>query len=414
MLKTYTKLFDNYMRKIILTASLFLTSLLLSAQVVSYQKLDSLSLAISQIQLTANDLVYNDGKHDYKLSFPEHNFKLFFSTGKATKIVHKTQGDKEYIALTEEIDLAKVDEVYLTKYPGTAGVLRMGFPEGVKTQIYTNGQYTSTIREYYLEFFFDRKGKSHQALLTQLADLFASLKLGKKIAAEQFALAENGAQNVAQAEPVDVIVAKHIEALGGAEQLNSITSLKTEGIIRTQGIDIPTTTWYVHNKSMRMDMFIQGRANTTIATANGSWTLFPIQGHKKPVNADAQTAREAAEELDLTSELFNYKAKGHRAELLGKEVKAGNECYKIRLTRNTGTIVLLFIDANTFYINQRILSKKMGGTNVEVTEIMSGFRKNAAGYVYAGKFQYQPAMMEFTCNKYEINAAVDASLFEKP
>ena len=153
------------MNKIVLTIILILFSFKNSAQKIPYEELDSISTNISKLQLQANNLVYNDGKEDYILSFPENNFQILYSTGKAQRAVYKKKGDTEYLYVTENIDLAKAYDFHQELYPGPAGVLRLNFPEGVQTQVYKNGVYHHAITEYSLEFFYDRnKSKYFQDL----------------------------------------------------------------------------------------------------------------------------------------------------------------------------------------------------------------------------------------------------------
>nr|WP_315153379.1 hypothetical protein [uncultured Flavobacterium sp.] len=148
------------MNKFILIVILVLISFVAKAQEIPYEKLDSISESVSKLQLKADNLVYNDGKEDYLLSFPKNNFQILYSTGKAQRAVYKKKGDKELFFLSENIDLTKADEISQYLNTGSVGVVRMSFPEGVSTQIYTNGVYTNTITEYYLEFFYD-KNRSH-------------------------------------------------------------------------------------------------------------------------------------------------------------------------------------------------------------------------------------------------------------
>lgn len=182
------------MTKTIQAILFVLMSFVAKAQKIPYEKLDSISTNISKLQLTANDLTYNDGKDDYILSFPEKNFQIFYSTGKAQRAVYKKKGDTEYLYLTENIDLTKAFDIYQALYPGLAGVLRMTFPEGIKTQIYTNGIYTNTITEYYVEFFYDRdEGFSTDKssypglnLLVSLSSMIVFLKLENMNSCEEF------------------------------------------------------------------------------------------------------------------------------------------------------------------------------------------------------------------------------------
>lgn len=215
-------------------------------------------------------------------------------------------------------------------------------------------------------------------------------------------------------ETADDVIDQYIEAFGGAEKIRSMQSIKTVGTTTTQGLNIPTTTWALQNKGMRMDMLIKGKVNTTVMTPNSGWTLFPSQRQKRPVDADQQTIKEGAEELDLTGDLFEYKEKGSRAALLGKETKNGKENYKIRLTRKSGTIVTFLIDANTFLPSQRIIDKSISGKTVEMVETFGNYKKNPDEYIYASTCHYAPMNLSVTYSAYEVNVPVEQTFFDKP
>ena len=169
------------MTKTIQTLLFVFISFVANAQKLPYEKLDSISANISKLQLTINDLTYNDGKEDYILSFPENNFQILYSTGKAQRAVYKKKGDTEYLYLTENIDLTKLGAFYHVRHSGGIGVFGMSFPNGIQTQIYINGKYTETKSENYLNFYYEQKGDSGKKLLDQLNGMLYSLGLGNKM-----------------------------------------------------------------------------------------------------------------------------------------------------------------------------------------------------------------------------------------
>jgi len=392
----------------------------IKAQDISYEKLDSISADISRYQLKSENLIYNIGENKYELGFPQNNFQIFYSTNTVTKVVNKKLDDKEFVCITENIDLSKVDEIFQAQSFGKLGIVRMNFPKGVSTQIYTNGIYTDTIKEYYLEFFYNRNEEgSRNRLLTQLDKTFILLNLGSKISKDEFLAEEKieldkPKETSAKILTVDEIVEKYVKTLGGEEKIRSIRTLTIEGTLETQGMKIPVRSWMLHDQAMRMDMEIQGKANTTVVTNNSAWTLFPIQNQRKPMDADPVVAKEGMEELDLTGDLFDYKTKGNAVELIGKESIDGNDLYKIKLVRKSGTVVMLFIDANTYFLTKRIMNKNMQGRTVELTETIGNYRINDDGFVYASFYQYSPAGTSVTYNSFQVNKNIDPKLFEKP
>ncbi len=59
-------------------------------------------------------------------------------------------------------------------------------------------------------------------------------------------------------------------------------------------------------------------------------------------------------ETDLAGPLADYAGKGHRAELLGKEVQDGHDCYKIKLSTNAGGTVIFWINTSTWLLSRSL------------------------------------------------------------
>ncbi|TXF77749.1 hypothetical protein [Chryseobacterium sp.] len=243
----------------------------------------------------------------------------------------------------------------------------------------------------------------------------AQTKKNKKTVPEVSAAQRNATQGASSATlSLESIIKKNIEALGGAEKLREAKSAMASGVIYTQQANVPIKTWMVHNEGLRLDMQIQGRTNTTVVTPYGAWTLFPAQRQKRAVDSDLATAREGAEELDMTGDLLDYRNKGNTVELLGSEDVEGNEAYKLKVTRKSGTTVLLFLDATSFLLLKRVIDKTIDGKVTTVTERYSNYAKTPDGYVYATVCDHSPSGYSIKLIKYEVNAPVDPKIFEKP
>ncbi|MBW8362118.1 MAG: hypothetical protein K0M56_08040 [Kaistella sp.] len=242
----------------------------------------------------------------------------------------------------------------------------------------------------------------------------AQTKKNKKTSTEVSVAQQNSNRGAAStALSLESIINKNIEALGGEEKLREAKSAVAEGVIYTQQVNVPIKSWMVHNEGLRLDMQIQGRKNTTVVTPYGAWTLFPAQRQKRPVDSDLATAREGAEELDMTGDLLDYRNKGNSVELLGKENLDGNEVYKLKVTRKSGTEVLLFLDATSFLLLKRVIDKTIEGKVTTVTERYSNYTKTPDGYLYATVCDHSPSGFSIKLVKYEVNVPVDSKIFEK-
>src|SRR5258705_13925307 len=74
------------------------------------------------------------------------------------------------------------------------------------------------------------------------------------------------------AQNAEEIVAKHIQALGGKERLQSINSIFVEGVaIMANGTQIDAKLWKVYDRLFRQEVTIGDGSVTTIVTPGHGW-----------------------------------------------------------------------------------------------------------------------------------------------
>ena len=164
------------------------------------------------------------------------------------------------------------------------------------------------------------------------------------------------AAQFASTKTVDEIIEKYIRARGGRNKLASVKSIYMEGIKEMNGGAFVVKITKEQDKLSRTEI----ENNVVLITAEGAWTFFPTRTpevEKIPTGnlAGIQT------EMDIAGPLVDYIAKGHRAELLGKEQLEDNTCYKIKLTTGNGKEMMFWIDASTYLVNQSSAMPEDGG-----------------------------------------------------
>jgi outer membrane lipoprotein-sorting protein len=225
-----------------------------------------------------------------------------------------------------------------------------------------------------------------------------------------------------QAQTVDDVINKYIEALGGKEKLNSIKTLHLEGVtVMQNGNEVTAKIYKEQDKLSRREVSFGMGSSTSIITDKEGWFSNPRNGGAfEPVPADRLKIQQA--ELDLRGGLVDYAAKGSTVELLGKEKVGEVEAYKIKLTPKSGNEVIYFIDAKTWYL---IRETRKGGQGMQgggnrggqgnsdgtVNIDYSNYQKTADGYVFpftvsfgfGGNMNYE---------KIEVNKPIDAKLYK--
>ena len=221
-----------------------------------------------------------------------------------------------------------------------------------------------------------------------------------------------------KAQTVDDIITKYADAMGGKDKLNSIQSMHMTGVATMQnGNEITTEIWRVSGKLYRRFTNFGMGSSTTLITGQGGWqTNFRNGGAFEPM--EEQQRNNQLYEMDCAGPLVDYAAKGHKAELLGKETIDGKECFKIKLTTKEGRELTYFIDAASNYIDR--LSYKGrgrgpggGGEEIEIAVNYSNYDKTPEGYIFAfsqtmgGNFGGT-----MTFEKIEVNPKVDDKLYK--
>ncbi|QJW91519.1 outer membrane lipoprotein-sorting protein [Spirosoma taeanense] len=218
----------------------------------------------------------------------------------------------------------------------------------------------------------------------------------------------------AYAQSVDEIVDKHIAALGGMDKLKNVKTLVTERSLSVQGMEIPNKTTLVVGKSMRSESSVMGNSMVQVVDGSTGWMIRPAMmgGTGDPEDMPADQIKQQIGQLDPFGALVNYKDKGSKIDLVGKEKVDGKDAYHLKVTTKEGQVIDEFIDANTYLVN-----KVKTSMNGQEGEIAFSDYKDTEGVKFANTMEISNPQMGgivMTTNKITVNGQVDESIFKKP
>lgn len=248
------------------------------------------------------------------------------------------------------------------------------------------------------------KGKAHY-----LADKYNIMKLIKHLS---FAVVGLLMSAMSFAQTADEIVAKHIAAIGGAENWKKINNMRQEATLSVQGMDIPVVITAVHNKATKQEYTVMGMTGYSIITSEGGWNFNPMQGQTKPEPITQDELKYGKDNLDLQGDFVDYKAKGHTIQLMDKEDIEGVECLKIKLTRKSGNESIFFFDPKTYYIVRTSSKMSANGQEVESVVNMSNYQKLPEGIVIAYTIESTAVPAPITVTKVIVNGKIDEAVFK--
>lgn len=220
------------------------------------------------------------------------------------------------------------------------------------------------------------------------------------------------AASVAHAQTVDELLAKNIQAKGGADKLKETNTVRMTGKANVQGMDVPIVTsakrpFFMHNE---MDMggqkMAQGFDGTTMWIAMPGMPAQAIPGGPQI---------EAMKENSTFDPIFlDYKTKGHKIELAGKETDGGKAVHHLVVTTKQGTVFHYYLDAETGLETKFTTTADMGGQKAEIETRMSDYRAVDGRTLPFTITQIvngnQAAQMKF--EKIEFNIPIDDAIFK--
>ncbi len=210
------------------------------------------------------------------------------------------------------------------------------------------------------------------------------------------------------AQTADEIVNKYVAAMGGAEKLESLKTVKMEGSMSTQGIDVPLTITKKHMVGMRLDMEIMGTSNFQLANTKAGWVYMPVMQQTEPKAMEPEQLKSIQNQFDVHGSLFNYKEKGYSVEYVGTEKVDGKDAYKLKILRN-GSNVFYFIDAVSNFVVKTSSKAMVQGQEMDMETSFSDYKKNEEGFWFA----YTNVTMQGTIvfDKISSNVPVDEKIF---
>jgi len=205
---------------------------------------------------------------------------------------------------------------------------------------------------------------------------------------------------------------KHIEAMGGREAIESITSREITGRVRndTQNFLARIHIWSVAPDKLRTEVDAPGMAmTTTVYDGEIGWKLS--DDNYQLVVGDALV------DLTATSDFFgeaNYKERYKEIVTLGKAVFNDREVYRVGCRAKSGKKSIAIFDVETGFVVGAQTTIISGGGPVQAILVLSDY-EDIGGMMWPRNIiQITPGGETFiSYRKIEINE-IDDTMFERP
>jgi hypothetical protein len=218
---------------------------------------------------------------------------------------------------------------------------------------------------------------------------------------------------------LDELVAKNIEAKGGADALRALQSLKLTGkmLVQQGQIELAYNQIKKQPGEVRTEATLQGMTMVQAYDGKEGWKIWPFQGRKDPEKMSADDVKSLVEDAEIDGPLVNWKAKQSTLEYLGTEDVDGTLAHKIKVVRKNGDVNFVYLDPDGF-LEIRILTQRIKqGAQEEVETDVGDYEKIGGVFVpfsiESGR-KGDPDKQKIIIDKAEANVPVDDAIFHFP
>ena len=218
---------------------------------------------------------------------------------------------------------------------------------------------------------------------------------------------------------VDELVAKNIEAKGGAKVLHDLQTVRLTGKMLVQEGQIQFAYVQINKRpdEVRSEASLQGMTQIEAYDGKEGWRISPFFGRKDPERMSADDVKALVEDSDFDGPLVDWQAKGNAVEYLGTEDVDGTPAHKLKVTRKNGDVSIVYLDPDHF-LEIRVLTQRIRHGAYEEVETDLGDYEKAGGVFVPTSIEFgrkgASDKQKIIIDKVEANVPVDDAIFHFP
>lgn len=220
------------------------------------------------------------------------------------------------------------------------------------------------------------------------------------------------------AQTADGIVANYTKAIGGADAIQAVKTLRRTGkSIGSDGVQAVVVQENKRPTKVREEFSLQGMTGIDAYDGKAGWKIQPWQGKKDPEALSEEEMRVIVEDADFDDPLINYREKGNKVDLVGTDQIEGTPVYKLKVTLASADTRYYYIDTDS-YVPIKIESKRtIRGADHESEASLGDYKKVNGWYLphsIETNTKGSQDKQKVTYDRIEANVAIADQRFEKP
>ena len=215
-------------------------------------------------------------------------------------------------------------------------------------------------------------------------------------------------------QSLDEILKKHYEARGGLKNIRAIRTAEFKGKMSMMGKDFPMTIYRKRAGGFRSEFSMGDKSVLQVYDGKSGWQINPMMGSKEPAEITGNGLRDVQEQADIDGILIDWKEKGYKLSLVGKEKLNDKDAFNLKIIRKDSTEQEMFIDSKTYLKVRQSEKMILRGKEFNIVTTFSDFRKidNVTVPFMQEVAGAMPQKIQF--EKIIFNKTIPDSLFVKP
>ena len=217
---------------------------------------------------------------------------------------------------------------------------------------------------------------------------------------------------------VDEIVGRYVAARGGIEKLKALQTLRQEGRVHAgEGRDGLVTREIKRPGKIRFEFTVQGVTSVFASDGQRGWKVNPLEGEIGPKALSDEALIDAREQADIDGPLVDWKSKGSRIELAGRETVGGHEAWKLRITLRSGGVLFAYVEVKSANLVRTDATRLVRGKRVLIETTFGDYRASG-GILFPNLVEVRaagrPQVLRIVVDKVEVNPPLSDARFAPP
>jgi hypothetical protein len=228
------------------------------------------------------------------------------------------------------------------------------------------------------------------------------------------------ASSAANAQTVEEIIAKNLEARGGRDKILATQQVRVTGKMTMGPTEAPFVMEWRNPNRVRLEFTVGGQTGVQAYDGTTGWMHMPFMGKAEPEEMAPEMVADMQQQADFAGPLVDYAAKGHQVALVGKREVEGTEVYDLQITLENGDVVHELIDAESFLTIKQESRRKQGDQEIDLETSLGNYREVGGlllPHSLETKMKGAPAGapgQSITIESYDFAATIDEARFAFP